>query len=310
MGQAGLICALIKLAQAPRLFQRPLQRRSGNVRSNPEANGHLPVHARSDPMQCAKASFDPCAEAASMGSLIDESPAGIVEIGVGRMTQASQTLGRVPLFASLDAKEVRTLDLRCIWRKVAAGEWVIDDQSDGAEVFFVIRGHVRVVIGMSGRDLIIRDIRDGEYFGEFSAIDGQPRSASIFAVANTLVARMSANVFREAIHRHSKVCDEVLTTLVTGMRALGNRLNEQAHFNVRQRISAEILRLARGSANGRVVVSPPPTHAEFASRVGTQREPVTKFLNSLERDGVIARTRGAIVLTDTERLRKIVAEAR
>ena len=261
-------------------------------------------------MQSAKTPSDPCVDAASMGSLIDNPRAGIVEIGVGRMTHTSQTLGRVPLFASLDPKEVRALDLRCIWRKVVAGEWVIDDQSDGAEVFFVIRGHVRVIIGISGRDLIVRDIRDGEYFGEFSAIDGRPRSASIFAVANTLLARMSAKVFREAIHSHSEVCDEVLTTLVAGMRALNNRLNEQAHFNVCQRISAEMLRLARGSANGRLVVSPPPTHAEFAARVGTQREPVTKFLNSLERDGVIARRRGAIVLTDTERLRKIVAEAR
>jgi CRP-like cAMP-binding protein len=57
-------------------------------------------------------------------------------------------------------------------------------------------------------------------------------------------------------------------------------------------------------------VSPPPTHAEFAARIGTQREAVTKFLNALERLGTISRARGAIVLNDPERLRSLVSRAR
>jgi CRP/FNR family transcriptional regulator, cyclic AMP receptor protein len=243
---------------------------------------------------------------------LDQRSASGAEITVPLTPQtslASLTLGSIPLFATLDADELRALELRCIWRKVDAGRWVIDAQSDGADVYFVIRGRVRVVIGTSCRNLIVRDIQDGEYFGEYSAIDGRPRSASIFAIVDTLVARMPAKVFRETIRCNSEVCDEVLTTLAASIRALNDRLNEQAHYDVRQRICAEILRLARRSTNGRIVVSPPPTHEELAARVGSQRETVTKLLNELERNGAIARVRGALVLTEPERLQDVVAKA-
>ena len=225
------------------------------------------------------------------------------------MIRGSETLGRMPLFASLDADEIRSLDTRCIWRKVGAGEWVIDYQSEGTDVFFVHSGHARVVIVTSGREIILRDIYPGEYFGEYSAIDGKPRSAAIRAIADTVVAQMTAPVFWEAIHRHPDVREKVLKTLVDGIRALNDRTNERANLDARHRLCSELLRLSRTTADGRVVVSPPPTHAELAARISTHREAVTKFLNALKRSGAIARTQGAIVLTDPALLRRIVAEA-
>jgi CRP/FNR family transcriptional regulator, cyclic AMP receptor protein len=224
------------------------------------------------------------------------------------MARVLETLGRMPLFASLGPDEVREIDVRCIWRKVGAGEWVIDYQSDGTDVFFVHSGHARVVIVTSGRELILRDIVGGEYFGEFSAIDGKPRSAAIRAIVDTVVARMSAVVFWETIRHHPDVCEKVLKTLVARIRALNDRTNEHANFDVRHRLCSELLRLSRTTTEGRIVISPPPTHAELASRISTHREAVTKFLNALERGGLISRTQGAIVLTDAEALRRVIAE--
>jgi CRP-like cAMP-binding protein len=120
---------------------------------------------------------------------------------------------------------------------------------------------------------------------------------------------MSAAVFREVIHRYPSVCDKILVKLVAVIRALDDRASEHANFDVRERLCAELLRLARTTADGRVIVSPPPTHAELAARISTGREAVTKLLNALEREGAISRARGAIALTNAERLRRIVAEA-
>jgi DNA-binding MarR family transcriptional regulator len=57
------------------------------------------------------------------------------------------------------------------------------------------------------------------------------------------------------------------------------------------------------------VLSPPPTHAEIAGRIGSHREAVTRQLSALERQGLILRRRGGIALLDAERLRRMVAEA-
>ena len=225
------------------------------------------------------------------------------------MAQPAETLARIPLFRSLDEDAIRRLDAGCIWRRAAAKEWVLDYESGGTELFFVLRGHVRVVITAAGREVILRDIRDGEFFGELAAIDNRPRSAGIVAVTDTLVARMPAAVFRRVVHEHTDVCDQLLGTLVAQIRVLANRANEHSNLGVRQRLYAELLRLARPSANGGVpVVSPPPTHAELAARVSSHREAITRELNALERGRLIERRRGAIVLLEANRLRGMIAE--
>ena len=225
------------------------------------------------------------------------------------MSRDARSLGKIPLFASLSEEDVRALDARVLWRKVPAGEWVIDYQAEDVDVYVVFSGQARAVIHTAGREMIMRDITEGEYFGQYSAIDGKPRSAAIVAVTDAVVARMSAPLFWEAIHRYPGVREDVLKTLVSDARRLNQRANEQANFDVRHRLCAELLRLSRTTGEGRTVVSPPPTHAELAARISTHREAVTKILNTLERTGLVARGPTAIVLVDAAALRRIVAEA-
>ena len=224
------------------------------------------------------------------------------------MDNTAETLARIPMFRLLDADALHRLDAACTWHRASAKEWVLDREAGGTDLFFVLRGHVRVVVGTAGREAILRDIRDGEFFGELAAIDRRPRSAGILAVTDTLVARMPADVFLRAVREHPDVCDRLLQALVAQIRTLANRADEHSGLNVRQRLYAELLRLARVPVGGdrRPAVSPPPTHAELAARVSSHREAITRELNALGRDGLIERRRGAIVLLDVDRLRGMV----
>lgn len=219
----------------------------------------------------------------------------------------TETLAGFPLFRSLPAAAVAALDRRCGWRRVEAGQWIIDYQDEGTDVFFVTAGLVQVRIrAVSGREVLLRDINAGEYFGEMAAIDGKPRSAGIVAVTGATVARMPAAVFREQIHAHSDLCDQVLGQLVGEVRKLANRVNEFATLDVRHRIYAELLRLARPdeARPGMAVVSPPPVQADLAARVGTRREAVSRELSALQREGLLDKRRGALVLLD----RRVLAD--
>jgi DNA-binding MarR family transcriptional regulator len=88
-------------------------------------------------------------------------------------------------------------------------------------------------------------------------------------------------------------------------------VNEFSTLDVRHRIHAELLRLSRTEAGdpARAVISPPPVHAEIAARISTRREAVARELKALERDNLIERRRGALVLTDVDRLRRMINEA-
>lgn len=234
------------------------------------------------------------------------------DVGDRSMSRSFETLSAVALFQGLAPEAIRQLDTQCSWRRVGAKKWIVDYQDEGTDVFFVAVGHVRVLIrSPAGQEVILRDIRDGEFFGELAAIDGRSRSAGILAVTDATVARMPATVFRAAIHRFPRVCDGVMAILATQVRVLANRVNEYATLNARHRIYAELMRLSRPDPGGleRAVITPPPIHAEIAARVSARREAVARELKALERAGLLERRRGALVITDTRRLMQMIEGA-
>lgn len=221
------------------------------------------------------------------------------------MKEPLRSVAKISLFHLLDQGAIGNLDAQCVWRRVEAGTWVLDYRDESTDVFFILRGRLRVMALSAGREIILRDLAEGEFFGELAAIDGRPRSAAIIAITDADIGRMSAARFREAIHSHSCVCDDVMHQLAAEIRKLTHRVNELSTMNVGSRLRSELLRLSRPRVeDGLAVVTPPPTHAELASRISTHREAVTRELKSLERSGLIERRRGAIVLLRPQELQR------
>ena len=228
------------------------------------------------------------------------------------MSRIAETLAKIELFRSLDTAAIQLLDTQCSWRRVESRQWIINYQDSNTDVFFVVSGTVQVKIqAISGREVLLREINAGEYFGELAAIDNQTRSAGIIAVTDVVVARMPASVFRTTLHAYPDACDALLALLAGQIRTLANRVNEFTTLDSRHRIYAELLRLSKPSAGklNQAVVSPPPAHSELAARVSIRREAVAREIKSLERAGLIERRRGALVLTDTVRLQQMIDQA-
>ena len=228
------------------------------------------------------------------------------------MNRTAETLAKIHLFRSLSPANVQLLDTQCVWRRFESRQWIINYQDTNQDVFFVVSGTVHVKIqAISGRELLLREINAGEYFGELAAIDNQPRSAGIVAVTDVVISRMPASVFRSTLHAYPDACDQVLALLAGQIRTLANRVNEFTTLDSRHRIYAELLRLSKPVAGkaGQAVVSPPPAHSEIAARVSIRREAVAREIKSLERSGLIERRRGALVLTDTIELQHLINQA-
>jgi CRP/FNR family transcriptional regulator, cyclic AMP receptor protein len=154
--------------------------------------------------------------------------------------QAVNTLSRSPLFLGLSDEDIARLNVRCLWRRVRAGEFLLDDPADGYALSVVTNGRLRAVRMISGREIILRDIDEGEYFGELTAIDGKLGQAQIVAITDAMVARMPSNAFREVIYQYASVCDHVLANLTERLRALNDRFSEQISLSNRERLCVEL----------------------------------------------------------------------
>jgi CRP/FNR family transcriptional regulator, cyclic AMP receptor protein len=228
------------------------------------------------------------------------------------MQDARESLTSVDLFRSLPPDEIEELSRRCQWKRYGSDELVVGQEDETQDVFFIIRGQVRVTIyAASGKEVSFRDLGAGQMFGELSAIDGRLRSASVVALQQCLMARMPPSVFWEVLKRYPQVVAAVLRHVVGLVRSLSDRVFEFSTLAVNNRIHAELLRLARDEGErigGTVLLSPAPTHAEIASRISTHREAVTRELNELARNGLIERCKGGLVIRNVGRLAHLVED--
>jgi CRP-like cAMP-binding protein len=225
------------------------------------------------------------------------------------MPKSNETLERVGLLRSLGREQRESFERRCQWRHAKAKEWLLEQDDIGTDIYFLTSGVVRVLITPSpDREIILGDIEAGGYFGEMAAIDGQPRSAGILAITDATIACMSAPVFREIIHNHPDVAEQLLQQLVARIRALDQRVNEFSSMDVKHRIYAEMMRRSRPDPSDprQALISPPPVHSDIAARVSTRREMVARELKALERAGLLTKRRGAFVLTNVPALMQML----
>lgn len=221
-------------------------------------------------------------------------------------------LDAVALLALLSPEERRRVAGRCYRRRVATGETIVDKEGAQRDVFFVLEGRVRVVdFSISGREVALIELGPGACFGELAAIDGQPRSANVVAVAPTVLAVLRHESLWEAIDAHPALARALIVHLAGMVRASTARIVDLSTLGAHNRVQAEILRLAReAAAQGRATIRPAPVHADVASRVSTTRETVARVLGDLERQGILERQRGALTVIDLESLEAMVREFR
>src|SRR5260370_33823906 len=126
------------------------------------------------------------------------------------------SLSAHPCFNALDPEACRVLDRHCIWLKTTAGQWVLGQAANDRDVYFVMTGRLRAVSHGVRQDLIFSDMEAGSFFGELAALDGGPRSLSVFAVNDSTIAKMPSAGFVGAMFTHPPLRE-------AGVGALGAR---------------------------------------------------------------------------------------
>lgn len=217
----------------------------------------------------------------------------------------------IPLFRDLSGFDGAEVDGMCQVLQIRPKDVILNRDDQTSDVFFILSGTVAVCdYSRDGKEIAYSEIGEGGIFGEFAAIDGAPRSASVEAKTAAVIAHMSAEDFRSLIAADGAFALRVSEHLVAKIRALSQRVFEFGALSVRQRLHAEILRMCDAEADGgdACTLSPAPSHYELATRIATHREAVTKELNRLVALGIARLERRSITITDVPRLRRAVSE--
>lgn len=225
-------------------------------------------------------------------------------------TTQTNMLRKISFFAGLDEQTVRGLGKSCHYKTFRSGEVIISEQDESFDVLFLAGGRARVnIYSSAGKRVSFREMLEGAIFGELAALDGHSRSASVEAVMPCSVVIMPRQVFLQSLREQPAFMMSVMVHLTQLIRALTKRVFEFSTLAVRNRVHAELLRIADlEPGSNEAIVSPPPTHEEIASRISTHREAVTRELARLEELGLIAKEARILRIKNVEMLRRLVEQ--
>jgi NTE family protein/lysophospholipid hydrolase len=128
-------------------------------------------------------------------------------------------LASVPMFAGLDAAALRELDLESNWIQLAGGQTLFQ-QGDYPDFLYVVaQGRLEVVFQRDdgGQD-VVRHMGRGEVVGEVALLSGEPRNATVRAIRDSELVRLSKAELYRLLERHPRGAIEMVRLLAGRIR--------------------------------------------------------------------------------------------
>ena len=130
------------------------------------------------------------------------------------MEPLADTILGVTIFSGLSREDVAKILGKLEERSFAAGETIIR-QGDQGDAFYLIQtGAVQVVVdGGAGNSEIIAILGPRDWVGEMALFSGEPRSATIVAVKDSTLWRLSRQEWDDLIEKHPSLLLQCCATL-------------------------------------------------------------------------------------------------
>jgi predicted acylesterase/phospholipase RssA/CRP-like cAMP-binding protein len=118
------------------------------------------------------------------------------------------------LFEAADPALLAELQANAEWVSLRGGECLFRRGEPGDAAYIVVSGRVRIADG----ERTLNEVGAGETLGEMALLSGAPRSATVYAVRDTLLARLGAGAFNRLVDRHPAVLRRIAGHLVDRLR--------------------------------------------------------------------------------------------
>ena len=220
----------------------------------------------------------------------------------------AQGIARVPLFAGLSEEQALRLEEVAQRRTFRRGEVIFHKGDAGSTLYMIVQGQVKIVLPSdSGEEALLAVLDAGDFFGELSLIDEQPRSATVVATAPTETLVLHREEFLKFLVASPGMAVDMLRILAQRLREADEFIEDAIFLDVPGRLAKKILELAetygRETPEG-TVIGLRLTQQELATMVGATRESVNKHLRAYRSRGYIEIDRQRIVVLRPKELQR------
>jgi CRP/FNR family transcriptional regulator len=223
--------------------------------------------------------------------------------------QTAKLLASVPILAGLSQEEIAELAKVAVPRTYRSGEVVFREGDSGDTCFVVRSGAIKITREHAGRTIALAELRTGDMFGELAMFGGETRSATAQALEDTGAVALLAGDIRRLLMGNPDIAVKMLEAMANRVRATNERLANQSFQTVAGRVAGVLIdlvdaRQAEGAGASDVLVE--ATQADIAQLAGASRESASRFLATLERQGLVTTQRGKVIVHDPGSLRNYI----
>ena len=199
---------------------------------------------------------------------------------------AINSFNHIPLFQNLKPEQLEHLNGLAHTFTYPKNSIIINQGAQTQSLYIVLDGRLKVLASdEEGRQTLLAFLNEGDFFGELSLLDGQPRSATVMTVESTKLLCLTAEGFQKFIENFPESLLPMLSALATRLRVLDDTICSLSTLDVYGRVARVLLSQAK-EENG-VLVTPRMTHQEIAEMVGSSREMVSRIMKDLRHGAYI-----------------------
>ncbi|WP_255429146.1 Crp/Fnr family transcriptional regulator [Ramlibacter albus] len=227
------------------------------------------------------------------------------------MKATLELLGRMsanPWFGALPAADRKAVLAACERQRLRPGEMLFrqgDAVPAGTGAFYgLVEGRIKASsLREDGKEAILVVLEPGNWFGEISLIDGEPRTHDATALGDAEVMALPRAAF-DALMKRPAFSHAVCRMLAARVRSLYGMVEDATLRSTRARVARRLLLLARGDATFARYARPvvPVSQESLAMMLGITRQTLSKELKGFAQEGAVRLGYGQIEITDVPAL--------
>lgn len=217
-----------------------------------------------------------------------------------------QFLRRVPIFQALNEDSLQRIAAIMLEKSYSRKSIIFHEGDYGDTLYIIKMGRVKIAkVAIDGREKTLTILQPGDFFGEMAIFDNLPRSATAEAIDQEVrLFGINKKDFERLIHENPSISLRIMKDLTRRIRQINQQVEDLAFKDVHGRVSSTLFQLleTEEKIRGQDLSHLRMTHQDLANMVGSSRETVTRALNRLQSEGIIAISHQQIEIIDREYL--------
>lgn len=133
-----------------------------------------------------------------------------------------EMLGKTMLWGGLSGEDLKSIVTLCKERSFEAGDKLVRKGDKGVGFYLILEGSVEVKSG----NITLAKFGTGQFFGEMSLLDDEPRSADVVALEPSRCLVLNAQELNAIVESNPKIATSMLRELVRRLRATSQSIRE------------------------------------------------------------------------------------